>query len=144
MSHDLRHFMNADGAECRTLDGRLHCEDGPARICQDGTKEWWLYGQLHREDGPAVIFPDGEEVEYWQNSLLHREDGPAIERNDIKVWYIEGNRHRLDGPAVIKPDGSVGWWVRGIHVTSMKHFRELTGISDEELSLLALKYGGIK
>ena len=58
--------------EYRKLDGRLHCEDGPAR-CKRGRREYWVNGLLHRENGPAYIeykrtkgwlFPL-RIVEYW-------------------------------------------------------------------------------
>ena len=38
------------------LNGKLHCEDGPAIQWSDGCKEWWINGKRHREDGPALIY----------------------------------------------------------------------------------------
>ena len=34
---------------------KLHREDGPAVIADNGDKEWWINGKLHRLDGPAII-----------------------------------------------------------------------------------------
>jgi hypothetical protein len=47
-----------------------HRVDGPARIWEDGSKEWYIYGKSHRLDGPAVI----DTV----SGTIH--------------WYINGNR----------------------------------------------------
>jgi hypothetical protein len=55
-----------NGAECWYRDGKIHREDGPARTWGDGTKEWWINDNLHREDGPAKIWPNGEK-EWWLN-----------------------------------------------------------------------------
>jgi len=45
--------------ETRDDDGLLHSIDGrPAYIDPAlGVKEWYLHGKLHREDGPAKIGP---------------------------------------------------------------------------------------
>ena len=92
------------------VNGRLHREDGPARIWADGGQEWWINGILHREDGPAIIYPNGNK-EWYVNGNRHRVDGPAITKiNGYQVWYINGKAHREDGPAVIKPDGCQAWY----------------------------------
>lgn len=44
--------------------GRLHRDDGPALIAEDGDKYWCQYGKFHREDGPAIIRHGGEEIWY--------------------------------------------------------------------------------
>jgi hypothetical protein len=49
-------------------NGKLHREDGPARIYQDGSQEWYLRGKRHRLNGPAVICEDGTE-EWWVDDL---------------------------------------------------------------------------
>lgn len=64
----------------RDIQGRYHCEDGPAIIYDNGTKKWLRHGKLHREDGPAIewgtgssaYFLNGEEYskDDWDNKLL--------------------------------------------------------------------------
>ena len=44
----------------------LHNPYGPAYICYNEYKEYWIEGKLHRLDGPAVIYEDGRE-EYLIN-----------------------------------------------------------------------------
>ena len=44
---------------CLNHNGDPHCEDGPAIVWANGTKEWYQNGLHHREDGPAVEFPSG-------------------------------------------------------------------------------------
>jgi hypothetical protein len=43
------------GYEGKFVDGKLHCEDGPARTWTNGSAEWYIHGVTHRIDGPAVI-----------------------------------------------------------------------------------------
>ena len=58
------------------------------RVDSDGSKRWYLNGKLHCEDGPAVEWPDGEK-QWYLNGKLHREDGPAVEYpNGTKYWYL--------------------------------------------------------
>jgi hypothetical protein len=54
-------------------NGFWHCEDGPANVHEDGTKQWYVDGKHHREDGPATEYPDGR-----------------------KEWYLNGERLRPD------------------------------------------------
>ena len=48
----------------RNKKGKYHRENGPAVICKDGTKEWYLNGIRHNLNGPAVIYSNGFK-EYW-------------------------------------------------------------------------------
>jgi len=62
-------------------DWRLHREDGPAMIYQDGMMTWCYHDKYHRVGAPAEIHPDGTEI-----------------------WFFEGRRHREDGPALVIPE----------------------------------------
>jgi len=100
----VRYYNKAD---------QLHREGGPAVICVNGHKEWFIEGARHRTDGPAVEY-DNEDKAWYQNGKLHRLDGPAYEGSDgTKEWWIEGKRHRLDGPAVERHAGGKEWWIKG-------------------------------
>ena len=48
--------------EWRDEQGRLHRDDGPARIFASGREEWYRHGKLHRDDGPAASYPDGRRI----------------------------------------------------------------------------------
>lgn len=37
------------GYKCWCIDGDVHKEDGPAKIYQDGRKEYWFQGEWHRD-----------------------------------------------------------------------------------------------
>lgn len=50
------------GYEGKFVDGKLHCDDGPARVWHGETKEWYVGGKVHRIDGPAIISTD---VIWW-------------------------------------------------------------------------------
>ena len=66
------------------------------KICEDGTKYWYLNGMRHREGGPAIEYPNGSE-EWYLNGKLHREDGPAIEYpNGIRRWYLDGKKFSVE------------------------------------------------
>lgn len=88
---------------------------------------------------------DGFGNEYWQeNEQLHRVGGPAmITQTGVRYWFINGTLHRTDGPAIEFPNNPIHdqWCVHGIKVNSWPWFQQLAKISDEELTLLILKYG---
>lgn len=73
-----------------TVNGLLHCVDGPAVIYLDGRLEWWLLNKLHRVGGPARTWPDGR-----------------------KEWWFNDQRHRVGEPAIVYPDGRGDWWLNG-------------------------------
>ena len=61
--------MTGDGVmEWRDAQGRLHRDDGPARVLPSGREEWYRHGLLHREDGPANRLPgeSAPEAYGWQ------------------------------------------------------------------------------
>jgi len=86
-------FTYPSHSEYRNEDGRLHREDGPAAIYNNGEYEvWCLNGQLHRIGGPTKIWSNGSE-EWWFDGKLHRLDGPAQEWNSgEKGWRIDGEK----------------------------------------------------
>ena len=110
---------------------------GEERWCDDN-------GELHRTYGPALIYPNG--AEYWyQHGQLHRLGGPAASyANGNKHWFENNNRHRIDGPAVIWADGIFEWYLNGIQITSSLEFRRTGNLTDEQMTILFLKYGEIK
>jgi len=110
-------------------------------IDEDGDKFWYQNGIRHRVDGPAVEYADGTK-HWYQNGQLHRVDGPAIERaNGDKFWCQNGKYHRTDGPAVEHTDGYKSWFVNDKRISFPKEFQEATGVSDEDMCVLILKYG---
>lgn len=67
---------------------KLHREDGPAWIEDDGTETWFFNGRPHRDDGPAVQWPCGRK-EWWQHAELKREGGlPVIDDPDNGQWHM--------------------------------------------------------
>lgn len=119
--------------------------DAPSMMVDiNGIESWLLYGELHRIDGPALTYPDGSK--YWyQYGMFHREGGPAhITQDGSEFWYLNDQRHRIDGPAVIYSNGVNRWYIRGELILTWSRYQELTGMPDEELSVLILKYGNIK
>lgn len=52
----------------------LHCEDGPAKIFLNGTKQWYINGVLHRIGGPAIEWCTGESSYYIDGILYSMQD----------------------------------------------------------------------
>lgn len=69
--------------------------NNPAKICKNGTKEWYYMGNLHQENAPAVIYPNGDQ-EYWLFGLRHRDDGPAVIYGNKKYWFDSGNFMKME------------------------------------------------
>lgn len=108
-----------------------------------GDTYWYKYGELHRDGAPAIVYKNGNE-EWLQHGKLHRLDGPAGIYNDgTEEWYKEGLLHRLDGPAVTYANSEQKWYVAGYRCRDRNEFQEQSGLSDEEIALLVLKYGGM-
>lgn len=114
------HYIDSYGVQRWLADGVLHRENGPAVIHSNGTQFWYSRGQRHREDGPAAIYYNGAE-EWYRFDLLHREDGPAVifKTGDVK-WYLEDTQ------------------------VNRQFFQKYTGLTDEEMFILVLKYGDFK
>ena len=105
--------------------GKLHRDDGPARVWADGTLEWYQHDELHRDDGPAVIWPSGGQS-WYQHNELHRDDGPAvIEPDGGQSWYQHGELHRDDGPAWIQSNGTQHWFWHSQEITEEEHAKLL-------------------
>jgi len=65
---------------------KLHKLDGPAIVCKDGDKEWWVNGNLHRIDGPAIEFNDGDKDWYINGKKLNIKKVEAwIKNNNINL-----------------------------------------------------------
>ena len=96
-----RDYLKDPGVETSYYLGTLrHRENGPALIHPDGTHDWWYLGKLHRDDGPARICHHYKE--WYQHGELHRDDGPTVDHDDgDEEWYQHGKLHRTDGPALI-------------------------------------------
>lgn len=127
-------------AEEFKLYGKHHRIDGPAITWDNGKKEWWLYGSEHRADGPAITWINGAEDWFFRGGR-HREGGPAITHpSGATEWWSYDGLHREDGPAKEFKDKSE-WYLNGEQVFSMDEFQALLGLSDEDISVLILKYG---
>lgn len=104
------------------VDGKLHREDGPARIFPDGTEEWYFEGKLHRLDEPAVIYKNGTH-KWYLNGKLHRDKYAAVICEDGQMeWWMNGLLHREDGPAIIYADNSAEQWINGRMIYRMDNY----------------------
>ncbi len=86
-------YIDKHGDVCYVKNGRIHRDDGPAIVRDNGNKFWYKNGKQHREDGPAEEYTNGDRW-WWVDGKRHREDGPAIEwANGKKEWYINNERY---------------------------------------------------
>jgi len=77
--------------------------------------------------------------------INHRLDGPAVEWDDgYYSWWVDGYNHRLDGPAIIDPRGFIFWYIKGDRYTNFKDFQEAGKLTEDQMTILKLKYGEIK
>ena len=112
-----------NGAIAYYKNGKLHREDGPAYVGQEGNlkrvivEKWCIDGKFHREDGPAFIQRSvnghGNEVTlqiWYKNNVIENDKGPAYihsfntddgDRITNYTWYKNGVQHREGAPAVI-------------------------------------------
>ena len=141
-------FINNEGLIEYRLDGKLHREDGPAYYDM-GTNECWFYNnKLHRVGGPAESWSGSER--WYRHGELHREDGPAVTYHDPnrahygdqEYWQYD-KLHRLDGPAIITGTGIKCWWVNNHQMFNDEDFQQASGISDEDMVSMILKYGHV-
>lgn len=102
---------------------------------------WHERGILHGK----LIEPDGTIKWYWRGELDCRSGPAIIEPNGNKRWYTLGIMHRIDGPAAIYVNNPPDTWVvKGRRASNFKQFQAMTGLSDEDILLLKLKYGDIE
>lgn len=76
-----------------TRNNRLHRDDGPALIYQDGHKVWYQDGAMHRADGPAVIIE--RRMKWFWRGKLHNWAEPAVQGytktgERIERWFVHG------------------------------------------------------
>jgi hypothetical protein len=90
-------IITKDGKTSWYYKDEQHRHGGPAEEWpQDspdpgpGQQIWWRHGKMHREDGPARIFKGGTFKEWYIDGKLHREDGPACEYGDKQHWLLKG------------------------------------------------------
>lgn len=108
----VRRFHPTTGlwhTDYETKTGKLHRNgDKPARIWEDGRKEWFKNDERHRDgDSPAIdeFNDDGTFLrEYYFQGQLHRDnDLPAVVRYDgntrTREYLTLGVRHRVGRPA---------------------------------------------
>lgn len=61
--------------------------------------------------------------------------------NKSPIHHGKSYLNRIDGPLFMRPDGVWIWYVNGKRIESWEQFKHESGISDEELLMLVLKYG---
>jgi hypothetical protein len=61
----------------RNASGQRHNPNGPAVVCADGDKFYYINGELHNENGPAIVWADGSKAYYIKGELLTKAEFKA-------------------------------------------------------------------
>lgn len=71
-----------------------HHENGPARVWNDGTLEWFQHGKRHREDGPAVEFPNGDRLFFLFGRQISEKlhAGRMMIQNKSQLTVVSGEK----------------------------------------------------
>ena len=71
---------------------------------------WYVNGKIHREDGPAIIYDDGS-WSWFYNGFCHRLDGPAVFRKVEKSYTLTNLL------TVATPEGWISYHLNGKQVS---------------------------
>jgi len=84
-------------------------------------------------------------ISYIKSSGNHNESLCMINSCGDKQWRRKNrDLHRVDGPAVISgTTGELSWYLDGIRYSEIRKFKRDGKLSDEDITLLKLKYGNI-
>ncbi len=104
---------------------------------------------IHSNGLEQTIFSDGSGEEWRRkDNVYHREDGPAwTGSRGQERWYLNGVLHCPSGPALRypfdPPPFDYAWYLQGRHIKTQEEYQFETGLTDEDMSVLILKYGHI-
>lgn len=122
------------------MNTNLNTSQPTCKITENGSEWWWLDGKLHREDGPARLHVTGEYV-WWLNGEMHRVGGPAVKSISVEWYYFKGQKHRVDGPAYITYDGKIAWYLYDTYYSTFTKWLKHTPLDEEQKLMLKLMYG---
>ena len=82
-NNDKPSVIFSNGNKYWHLNGKRHRDnDKPAVIYSNGKLRWYLNGKCHRENGPAIICPDGTK-QWWLDNKPYSEEKYWIEMKKI-------------------------------------------------------------
>jgi len=87
---------------------------------------------------------DAPDTPAYPRDTLGRRHGHYVSPSGNESWFVHGERHRLDGPAVEWRDGGTSWYINGDLYTNFKDFQEAGNLSDDQMTILCLKYGSLR
>jgi hypothetical protein len=86
-------------------------------------------------------------IVYKSSGTYYHKSGHIIHKHVNDGITVQGSYealHRLDGPAFESPYGDHAWWINNIHFTNFKDFQAAGNLTDDQMTILKLKYGDIK
>lgn len=87
-------------------------------------------------------------TEIWDSSgkCYKNADIQSIYRESVSSPFLVNGEiiSRIDGPAITFENGHFVWMLNGIIYNGIRQFRRISGITDEEYTILLLKYGMMK
>lgn len=101
------------------------------------------YTALSDTTGAYRVIIRADYEEWIVNGKTHRPDGPAVIDGGYCEWFKHDEHHRTDGPAVTYLSGGLEWWVNGTPYNTNAEYQEAANLSDEEMTIMVLKYGDV-
>jgi len=76
----------------------------------------------------------------WQSGF-----NVLVGANGSKRYFHDADLHRIHGPAVIDPyDNTIRWYIHDARYFSNGLLQNASGLSDEEMMEMVLKYGNVR
>jgi hypothetical protein len=85
-------------------------------------------------------------VFHYKDTEKPADDGWHLYANlssNIKVHCKNAIMHNDSGPSVIWADGSYSWYIDGVECNNINAFKEMAKLSNEDMTVILLKYGKI-
>ncbi len=63
--------------------------------------------------------------------------------NGARRWWKAGISHRIDGPSCTYATPKPEWYIEGKRYFDNKSYQVAAGLSDEDMTIIVMKYGNI-
>ncbi len=95
-------------------------------------------------DDRYVVLHYGNHHDYYEdNDNKYEFERVYFSYDENEIWTCDSHLHRVFGPARIYRGVST-WWIDGVRICSHNEFKSKAGLTDEEMTIMVLKYGPIQ
>lgn len=104
---------------------------------------WFYKGLLHRDnDLPAKVFQNGDK-EWYKFGMRHRDKGPACVSRTSEKWYFYDQLHKEDGPAEKYTSGYIQYHLHGEKFFTQDEFNRVLNLEKNMTQITANYHGQI-